>query len=100
MRAEVPGDERDEAEWLSLPVTDLRLLVNEIMSIRAKKLLNLVPAEVLIRLLKVLDHQIHRAEGLSIDECEHVSFCFQQSSSRLGHCSTIYFSQFFFNLFF
>ncbi|KAJ6371248.1 hypothetical protein OIU77_001700 [Salix suchowensis] len=70
-RAEVPGDDREEAEWLSLPVADLRKLVNEIVSIRAKKLLNLIPIEVLVRLLRVLDHQIHRAEGLSIDECEH-----------------------------
>ncbi|KAJ6734812.1 EXPRESSED PROTEIN-RELATED [Salix purpurea] len=70
-RAEVPGDDREEAEWLTLPVADLRKLVNEIMSIRAKKLLNSIPIEVLVRLLRVLDHQIHRAEGLSIDECEH-----------------------------
>ncbi|CAK7338590.1 unnamed protein product [Dovyalis caffra] len=70
-RAEVPGDDLEEAEWLSLPVGDIRVLVNEIMSIRAKKLLNLVPVEVLVRLLMVLDHQIHRAEGLSIDECDH-----------------------------
>ncbi|KAB5516460.1 hypothetical protein DKX38_027108 [Salix brachista] len=70
-RAEVPGDDREEAEWLSLPVADLRKLVNEIMLIRAKKLLNSIPIEVLVRLLRVLDHQIHRAEGLSIDECEH-----------------------------
>lgn len=73
-RAEIPSDERDEAEWLSLPAADLRMLVNEIMSIRAKKLLHLVPVDVLVRLLRVLDHQIHRAEGLSVEECEHVSF--------------------------
>lgn len=70
-RAEVLGDDREEAEWLSLPAADLRKLVNEITSLRAKKLLNLIPVEVLVRLLRVLDHQIHRAEGLSIDECEH-----------------------------
>lgn len=72
-RAEIPSDDRDEAEWLSVPLSDLRMLVAEIMSIRAKKLLHLVPVDALVRLFKVLDHQIHRAEGLSIDECEHVS---------------------------
>lgn len=72
-RAEIPSDDRDEAEWLSMPLADLKILVNEIISIRAKKLLNLVPVDILVRLLRVLDHQIHRAEGLSVDECEHVS---------------------------
>ncbi|KAF2299331.1 hypothetical protein GH714_031594 [Hevea brasiliensis] len=28
---------------------------------------------ILVRLLRVLDNQIHRAEGLSVDECEHDS---------------------------
>ncbi|KAJ1398768.1 Zinc finger, PHD-type [Sesbania bispinosa] len=70
-KAEFNSDDRDEAEWLPLPLSDLRLLVNEIMSIHEKKLLHLVPVEILVRLLKVLDHQIHRAEGLSIEECDN-----------------------------
>ncbi|KAF2313629.1 hypothetical protein GH714_012500 [Hevea brasiliensis] len=72
-RAEIMSDERDDAEWLSVPVSDVRMLVNEIMSICSKKLLHLVPVDILVRLLRVLDHQIHRAEGLSVDECEHDS---------------------------
>ncbi|GMI99279.1 EMBRYO DEFECTIVE 2773, ARABIDOPSIS THALIANA SISTER-CHROMATID COHESION 2 [Hibiscus trionum] len=70
-RAHIPSDDRDEMEWLSLPVNDVRMLVNEIMSIRAKRLLHLVPVDILVKLLRVLDHQIHRAEGLSVDEYEH-----------------------------
>ncbi|TKY50194.1 Nipped-B protein [Spatholobus suberectus] len=70
-KSEFNSDDRDEAEWLPLPLSDLRLLVNEIISIREKKFLHLVPVEVLVRLLKVLDHQIHRAEGLSIEECDN-----------------------------
>lgn len=70
-KAELLSEDRDEAEWLPLSLSDLRKLVNEIVSIRAKKLLHLVPVEILVRLLKVLDHQIHRAEGLSIDECDN-----------------------------
>ncbi|XP_065632831.1 sister chromatid cohesion protein SCC2 isoform X2 [Quercus suber] len=70
-RAEILSDDRDEAEWLAVPLSDLRMLINEIMSLRAKKLLHLVPVDILVRLLRVLDHQIHRAEGLTIDEYEH-----------------------------
>ncbi|XWS44381.1 hypothetical protein CRYUN_Cryun15aG0040200 [Craigia yunnanensis] len=70
-RAQIPSDDRDEMEWLSLPVNDVRMLVNEIMPTRAKILIHLVPVDILVKLLRVLDHQIHRAEGLSIDECEH-----------------------------
>lgn len=73
-RAQIHSDDRDEMEWLALPVNDVRMLVNEIMSIRAKGLLQLVPVDILVKLLRVLDHQIHRAEGLSVDECEHVSY--------------------------
>ncbi|KAE9612620.1 putative chromatin regulator PHD family [Lupinus albus] len=70
-KAECNNDDRDEEEWLSVPLSDLRMLVNEIMSIREKKLLHLVPVEFLVRLLKVLDHQIHRAEGLSIEDLDN-----------------------------
>ncbi|XP_027357770.1 sister chromatid cohesion protein SCC2 [Abrus precatorius] len=70
-KSEFNSDDRDEAEWLPLPLSDLRLLVSEIASIREKKILHLVPVEALVRLLKVLDHQIHRAEGLSIEECDN-----------------------------
>ncbi|TKY56285.1 Nipped-B protein A [Spatholobus suberectus] len=53
------------------PLKDHRILVSKITSIREKKLLHLVPVEVLVRLLKALDHQIHRAEGLSLKECDN-----------------------------
>lgn len=75
-RAEITGDERGEAEWLSLPLADIRTLVNEIMSIRAKKLLHMVDVNILVRLLRVLDHHIHHAEGLSLDEMDPVSLPF------------------------
>ncbi|KAL8144455.1 hypothetical protein V2J09_017487 [Rumex salicifolius] len=70
-RAEVPSGDRDEAEWESMPISDIKILVNEIMSIRAEKMLHLTPVEILTRVLKVLDHQVHNAEGLSVDECQH-----------------------------
>lgn len=70
-RAEIFSDDRDEAEWLPLTVSDLKLVINDIVSIRTKKILHLIPVDILSRLLRVLDHQIHRAEGLSIDDCDH-----------------------------
>lgn len=70
-RAEISSDDRDEIEWLSLSVADVRTLVNEIVSVRPKNVLHLVPIDILMRLLKVLNHQIHRAEGLSVSECDH-----------------------------
>lgn len=74
-RAEVPGDDRDEAEWSSVSVDEVRVLVNELMTIRSKMLLHMVPVDTLSRLLHALDHQIHRAEGLSVYS-EHVSIFF------------------------
>ncbi|KAL3629437.1 hypothetical protein CASFOL_026659 [Castilleja foliolosa] len=71
-RAEIICDDRDEPEWVPLIQADLKALVNEIMSIRSKNLLHMVPADILSRTLKVLDHQIHRAEGLSIDDSENL----------------------------
>ncbi|CAH8386778.1 unnamed protein product [Eruca vesicaria subsp. sativa] len=66
-KAEVPGDDRNEAEWSSVPVHDIRVLVTELMTIRSKMLLHMVPVDILSRLLHTLDHQIHRAEGFSIN---------------------------------
>ncbi|XP_058080840.1 sister chromatid cohesion protein SCC2 isoform X2 [Magnolia sinica] len=70
-RAETTNDDLDEGEGPSLPLADIKLLVNEIMSIRGKKILHLVPVDALVRLLNVLDRQIHQGQGLSIDENEN-----------------------------
>ncbi|GER49338.1 sister chromatid cohesion 2 [Striga asiatica] len=71
-RAEILCDDRDETEWVPLTQADLKSLVNAIMSIRSKKLLHMVPVDILSRTLKVLDQQIHRAEGLSIDDSDNL----------------------------
>ncbi|XP_074301970.1 sister chromatid cohesion protein SCC2-like isoform X1 [Silene latifolia] len=70
-RAEIPGEELEEAEWLQLSTSDIRTILKEVLSIRTQNMLHLVPVNILVRLLKVLDNQIHRAEGISIDECEN-----------------------------
>jgi cohesin loading factor subunit SCC2 len=87
-RAEVPGDDRDEAEWSSVPVDEVRVLINELMTIRSKMLLHMVPVDILSRLLRTLDHQIHRAEGLSIYS-EHVSSFLFVSLYLLLSCFTV-----------
>lgn len=65
--------EEGESEWLLLAIGNVRNLVKEVMSIRANKFLHLVPVVLLERTLKILDHQIHSAEGLSIVQSENVS---------------------------
>ncbi|KAL8471705.1 hypothetical protein ACS0TY_029084 [Phlomoides rotata] len=71
-RAEILSDDRDETELVPLTLSDLKTLVTKITSIRSKNILHMVPLDILSRTLKVLDHQIHRAEGLSIDDCENL----------------------------
>ncbi|KAL9157838.1 hypothetical protein ABFS82_08G029700 [Erythranthe guttata] len=71
-RAQIISDDRDEAEWVPLSHADLKALVNDIMSIRSKNILHMVPMDILSKTLQILDHQIHRAEGLSIDDCENL----------------------------
>lgn len=72
-RAESLNEDQDDADVQPLASTDIRTLVNEITSIRAKQLLHLVPVDILVRLLNVLDRQIRLAEGLTIDDNENVS---------------------------
>ncbi|KAI3713140.1 hypothetical protein L1987_71712 [Smallanthus sonchifolius] len=72
-KAEISVDDREEgeAEWLVLHVSNIRTFVKEVMSIRANNFLHLVPVAHLERTLKILDHQIHSAEGLSIIQSEN-----------------------------
>ncbi|XP_026436301.1 sister chromatid cohesion protein SCC2-like isoform X3 [Papaver somniferum] len=69
-RAETLNEDQDEADAQLLSSTDLKLLVNDTMTIRGKKILHLVPLDILVRLLSVLDLQIRAAEGVSLDENE------------------------------
>ncbi|KAC9242332.1 hypothetical protein E3N88_46138 [Mikania micrantha] len=72
-KAEISVDDREEgeAECLVLHVSNVRTLVKEVMSIRANHFLHLVPVVHLEKTLKILDHQIHSAEGLSITQSEN-----------------------------
>lgn len=74
-KAEITVDDREEgeAEWVLLPVGNIRTLVKEVMAARTNKIQHFVPVGLLERMLKVLDHHIHSAEGLSITQSESVS---------------------------
>ncbi|XP_040381685.1 sister chromatid cohesion protein SCC2 isoform X2 [Oryza brachyantha] len=69
-KAELP-DDADGDEWLSIPLNDAKVLVNEITSVRSKKILHEIPMDTLARLLHVIDRQIRCSQGLSIDVKEN-----------------------------
>ncbi|KAL5197683.1 hypothetical protein ABZP36_001195 [Zizania latifolia] len=69
-RVEIP-DDADGDEWLSIPLNDAKVLVNEIISVRSKKMLHEIPMDTLTRLLHVIDRQIRCSQGLSIDVKEN-----------------------------
>jgi cohesin loading factor subunit SCC2 len=71
-RVEIP-DDADGDEWLSIPLNDAKVLVNEITFVRSKKILHEIPMDTLTRLLHVIDRQIRCSQGLSIDVKENVS---------------------------
>uniref|UniRef100_A0A0D3GLG5 Sister chromatid cohesion protein n=1 Tax=Oryza barthii TaxID=65489 RepID=A0A0D3GLG5_9ORYZ len=69
-RVEIP-DDADGDEWLSIPLNDAKVLVNEITFVRSKKILHEIPMDTLTRLLHVIDRQIRCSQGLSIDVKEN-----------------------------
>ncbi|CAA6657408.1 unnamed protein product [Spirodela intermedia] len=71
-RAEISSCGQDMGtEGASLPLTDIKIMLNEINAIREKKLLHLIRVDTFTRLLNVLDHQIKCGQGLSVDEAEN-----------------------------
>jgi len=72
-RVENP-DDVDGGDWLSIPLNDVKDLVNEITSVRSKRILHEVPMGTVTRLLHVIDRQIQCSQGLSIDAKENVSY--------------------------
>jgi cohesin loading factor subunit SCC2 len=72
-KIEIP-DDGDGSDWLSIPLGDVKVLVNEITSVRSKRILHEVPMDTVTRLLDVIDRQIRYSQGLSIDLKENVSY--------------------------
>ncbi|GAB2216709.1 hypothetical protein Droror1_Dr00024486 [Drosera rotundifolia] len=69
--SEVCNEDQDDVEWSPLAISDITMLIKEIISIRVEKMLHMVSVTMLLRLLKILDRQIHHAEGLTIHDSEH-----------------------------
>ncbi|CAN6170545.1 unnamed protein product [Urochloa humidicola] len=69
-RVEIP-DDADGSDWLSIPLNDVKVLVNGITSVRSKRILHEVPMDTFTRLLDVIDRQIRCSQGLSIDVKEN-----------------------------
>ncbi|RLN34829.1 nipped-B-like protein B isoform X2 [Panicum miliaceum] len=69
-RFEIP-DDVDGGDWLSMPLDDVKALVNKIISVRSKRILHEVPMDTVTRLLHLIDRQIRCSQGLSIDEKEN-----------------------------
>ncbi|PWZ07369.1 hypothetical protein Zm00014a_016359 [Zea mays] len=72
-KTEIPED-GNCGDWLSIPLGDVKVLVNEITSVRSKRILHEVPMDTVTRLLDVIDRQIRYSQGLSIDVKENVSY--------------------------
>jgi cohesin loading factor subunit SCC2 len=70
-KAEIP-DNADGDDWLSVPLTDVKVLVNEITYVRSKQMLHETPMDTLMSLLHAIDRQIRCSQGLSIDVKENV----------------------------
>jgi cohesin loading factor subunit SCC2 len=71
-KAEIP-DNADGDDWLSVPLKDVKVLVNQITYVRSKQMLHEIPMDTLMSLLHVIDRQIRCSQGLSIDVKENVS---------------------------
>ncbi|KAJ6795400.1 nipped-B-like protein [Iris pallida] len=59
-------DDMEGVDESVLPPSDIKMLVNEIMSTRTKRILQLIPIDTLVRLITVLDLQIRRGQILSV----------------------------------
>ncbi|XP_020095025.1 nipped-B-like protein isoform X2 [Ananas comosus] len=85
-KAEVP-DDLEGSDGFSLPLADIKALVNEITLVHSKKFLHSIPLDTLTRLINVLDRLIQCAQGVSIEgnenpdlDCETVVLCALEST--------------------
>lgn len=87
-RAEIPGEDEGEEEGTWLPLSDIKLLGNEIASAHSRNTLHLVPVETIVRLLGLLDRHIRRGHDMTVDEEDDVdsdNFCIVMSALESVH---------------
>ena len=72
-RAEIPGEDEGEEEGAWLPLSEIKLLANEITSAHSRNTLHLAPVDTIVRLLSLLDRHIWRGHDMTVDEEDDVS---------------------------
>ena len=72
-RAEIPGEDEGEEEGACLPLSEIKLLANEIMSTHSRNNLHLAPVDTIVRLLSLLDRHIRHGHDMRVDDEADVS---------------------------
>ena len=72
-RAKIPGEDEGEEEGAWLPLSEIKLLANEITSTHSRNTLHLAPVDTIVRLLSLLDHHIRCGHDMTVDEEDDVS---------------------------
>ena len=72
-RAEIPGEDEGEEEGAWIPLSEIKLLANEITFAHSRNNLHLAPVDTIVRLLSLLDHHIRRGHAMTVDEEDDVS---------------------------
>ncbi|KAH9304417.1 hypothetical protein KI387_008821 [Taxus chinensis] len=89
-RTEMPGENEGEEEGTWLPLSDIKILSNEIMAAHSKNTLHLVPVDSIVRLLNLLDRHIQHASDIAVDEEDDIdsdNFCIVMSALESVHIS-------------
>ncbi|XP_057824377.2 sister chromatid cohesion protein SCC2 isoform X1 [Cryptomeria japonica] len=87
-RTEMPGENEGEEEGALLPLSEIKILSNEIMAAHSKNTLHLVPVDSIVRLLNLLDRHIQHARDIAVDEEDDVdsdNFCIVMSALESVH---------------
>ena len=69
-REEIPREDEGEEEGAWLPISEIKLLANEIMSAHSRNTLHLAPVDTIVRLLSLLDLHIRHGHDMTVDEEE------------------------------
>ena len=72
-RVEIPGEDEGEEEGAWLPLSEIKILANEITSAHSKNTLHLAPVDTIVILLSLLYRHIRCGHDMIVDEEDDVS---------------------------
>ena len=72
-REEIPGEDEGEEEGAWIPISEIKLLSNQITSTHSRNTLHLALVDTIVRLLSLLDRHIGRGNDMTVDEEDDVS---------------------------